>query len=150
MSKILARVMPFCICISHFTACIGEETGGWDYLDWLYCRFWLGQPLGNYMPISTLSALAVMCFLFCDIFSPIGTTRHSMSLIGEDCCQSKLVNVVSCVPLGSVLGPQSFFLYTAKVFSVYKYELYLYANSSTLVAIALSESICCSVHAALS
>ena len=35
-----------------------------------------------------------------------------------DCCRSKLVNVVSEVIQGSVLGPQLFLLYTAELFSI--------------------------------
>ena len=51
-----------------------------------------------------------------------------------DGCHSKLVNVVSGVPQGSVLGPL-FLLYTAELFSVVENKLYGYANDSTLVAV---------------
>ena len=49
--------------------------------------------------------------------------------------RSKLVNVVSGVPQGSVLGPQLFLLYTAKLFSIVEKKLYGYADDSTLVAV---------------
>ena len=48
---------------------------------------------------------------------------------------NKLVNVVSEVPQGSVLGPQWFLLYTAELFSRLVNKLYGYANDLTLVAV---------------
>ena len=53
-------------------------------------------------------------------------------------CRSKLINVVSGVPQGSVLGPQSFLLYTAELFSIVENKLYSYADDSTLVAVVPS------------
>ena len=41
-----------------------------------------------------------------------------------DGCRSKLVNVVSGVPQGSVLGSQLFLLYTAELFSIVENKLY--------------------------
>ena len=55
-----------------------------------------------------------------------------------DGCRSKLVNVVSGVLQGSVLGPQLFLLYTAELFSVVENKLYGYADDSTLVAVVPS------------
>ena len=55
-----------------------------------------------------------------------------------DGCRSKLVNVMSGVPQGSVLGPPLFLLYTAELFSIVENKLYGYADDSTLVAVAPS------------
>ena len=66
-----------------------------------------------------------------------------------DGCRSKLVNVVSGVPQGSVLGPQLFLLYTTELFSTVENKLYGYADDFTPVAVvpspgervAVSESV---------
>ena len=50
-----------------------------------------------------------------------------------DGCRSKLLNVVSGVPQGSVLGPWLFLLYTAELFSIVENKLCGYADDSTLV-----------------
>ena len=55
-----------------------------------------------------------------------------------DGCRSKLVNVVSGVPPGSVLGTQLLLLYTAEFFSIVENKLYDYAEDSTLVAVVPS------------
>ena len=55
-----------------------------------------------------------------------------------DGCRSKLVNVVSGAPQGSVLGPQLILLYTAGLFSIVEIKLYGYADVSTLVAVVSS------------
>ena len=55
-----------------------------------------------------------------------------------DGCRSKLVNVVSVVPKGSILGSQLFLLYTAEIFSIVENKLYGYADDSTLVAVVPS------------
>ena len=55
-----------------------------------------------------------------------------------DGCRSKLFNVVSGVPQGSVLGPQLFLLYTAELFSIVENKLYGYADDFTLVAVETS------------
>ena len=52
-----------------------------------------------------------------------------------DGCQSKLVNVVSGVQHGSVLGPLLFILYTSELFSILEIKLMSYADDSTLIAV---------------
>ena len=55
-----------------------------------------------------------------------------------DGSRSKLFNVVSGVPQGSVLGSQLFLLYTAELFYIVENTLYGYAHDSTLVDVVPS------------
>ena len=44
-------------------------------------------------------------------------SNRSQFVVVED-CRSKLVNIVTGVPLGSILGPQLFLMYTEQNFSI--------------------------------
>ena len=57
-----------------------------------------------------------------------------------DGCRSKLVNVVSGVLQGSVLGPLLFLLYTLELFSILENKLIGYADDSTLMAVVPSQA----------
>ena len=50
----------------------------------------------------------------------------------------KLVNVVSGVPQGSILGSLLFLLYTSKLFSILQNKLISYADESTSMAVVSS------------
>ena len=56
-------------------------------------------------------------------------------------CRSKLVNVVSGVTQGSVLGPLLFLLYTSELFSILENKLIGYADDSTLMAVVSSPGV---------
>ena len=56
-------------------------------------------------------------------------------------CQSKLVNVVSGVPQGSVLGPLLYLLYTSELFSILENMLIGYTDDYTLMAAVPSPGI---------
>ena len=58
-----------------------------------------------------------------------------------DGCRSKLVNVASGVPQGSVLGPLLFLLYTSELFSILKNKLIGYADDPTLIAFVPSPGV---------
>ena len=58
-----------------------------------------------------------------------------------DGCRSKLVNVISEVPLGSVLSPLLFLLYTSELFSILENKLIGYADDSSLMAVLPSPSV---------
>ena len=61
-----------------------------------------------------------------------------------DGCNSKLVNVVSGVPQGSVLGPLLFLLYTSELFSILDNKLIGYADGSTDSCCAFPRDWSCS------
>ena len=67
-----------------------------------------------------------------------------------DGCRSKLVNVVSGVPQGSVLGTLLFLLYTSALFSILENKLIGYANDSTLIAVVPSPGLKVAVAESLS
>ena len=55
-----------------------------------------------------------------------------------DRCRSKLVNVVSEVPQGSIFGLLLFLLYSSELFSILENKLIGYADDSTLMAVVPS------------
>ena len=58
-----------------------------------------------------------------------------------DGCRSKLVDVVSGVPHGSVLGPLLFLLCTSEVFSILENKLIGYDDDSSLMAVVSSPGV---------
>ena len=58
-----------------------------------------------------------------------------------DSCRSKLVNVASGMPQGSVLGPLMFLLNTSELFSILENKLIGYADDSTLMAVVPSPGV---------
>ena len=58
-----------------------------------------------------------------------------------DGCRSKLVNIVSGVPQGRVLGPLLFLLYTSELFSILENKLIGYADDPTLISVVPSPGV---------
>ena len=58
-----------------------------------------------------------------------------------DGCRSKLVNILSGVPQGSVLGPLLFLLNTPELFLILENKLIGYADDFTLIAAAASPGV---------
>ena len=82
-----------------------------------------------------LSSVGIGGFVF-SVLMQFLSTRSQFVLV--DGCHSKLVNVVSGVPQGSVLGPLLFLLYTSELFSILENKLIGYADDSTLMAVVPS------------
>ena len=79
--------------------------------------------------------LEVVCCQYWQYLS--NQSQHVM----VDGCQSKLVDVVSRVLQGSVLGLLLFLLYTLKLFFILKKKLSGYADDTTLMAVVPSQGI---------
>ena len=73
-------------------------------------------------------------------------SQHVMA----DGCTSKLTNVVSGVPQGSVFCPLLFILYTSEIFSILENKLIGYADDSTLIAVMQSPGVRVTVAESLS
>ena len=73
------------------------------------------------------------------IFTQFLSDRSQHVMVGG--CRSKLVNVVSGVPQGSVLGPLLFLVYTSELFSILENKLIGYADDSTLIAVVPSPGV---------
>ena len=65
---------------------------------------------------------------------PIQFLSNRSQHVMVDGCRSKLVDVVSGVAQGSVLGPLLFLLYTSELFSILEKKLIGFVDDSTLMA----------------
>ena len=73
------------------------------------------------------------------ILTPFRSNRLQHIMV--DGCRSKLVNTVSLVLQGSVLGQLLFLLYTTELFFIFKNKLIGYADDSTLMAVVPSTGV---------
>ena len=114
------------LCVSHTLQSALERAGGSDRADRLQCS------------LCHLGILYKLCSVgiggsVLSILTQFLSNRSEQAML--DGCRSKLVNVVSGVPQGSVLGPLLFLLYTSELFSILKNKLIGYADDSTLMAV---------------
>ena len=58
-----------------------------------------------------------------------------------DGCQTKLVDILSGVPEGSVLGPLLFLLYSSELFPILVNKLIGYTDDSSLMAVVPSPGV---------
>ena len=79
-----------------------------------------------------------ICSVLC-ILTQFLSDRSQQVMV--DGCRSKLVNVVSEVPQGSVLSPLLLLLYTSELFSILENMMIGYAEDSTLIAVVPSPGI---------
>ena len=85
-------------------------------------------------PVNRAICIFVNKMYYCIIILTQFLSNRSQQVM-LDGCRSKLINVVSGVPQGSVLGPLLFFLYTSEHFSNLENKLISYADDSTLMAV---------------
>ena len=99
------------------------------------CKLISVQPLIG----STISAFSISSILCMGIGGSVLSiltqflSNQSQNVM-VDGCRSKLVNIVSCVLQGSVLGPLLFLLYTSERFSILENKLIGYADDYSLIA----------------
>ena len=85
-----------------------------------------------------LCSAGIRCFVLYILTKFLSDRSQNLMVDG---CRSKLVNVVSGVPQGHVLGPLLFLLYTSELLSVLENKLIGYADDSTLIAVVPSQGL---------
>ena len=138
--KIWVPVMHFWVCPIHCRVHwrVGKRLGS--------CRFILVQPLIGLTirPFSIGSALwvlDVLCCLYNYIYTLTQFLLNRSQHVMVDGCRSKLVDVVSGVPQGSVLRPLLLILCTSQFFSILENKLVGYADDTTLMAVVPSPGV---------
>ena len=128
------------LCVSH-TLQSTLESGQEARI--LQIDFRAAQPLISVQPFNHLGILCKPCSVgiggsVLSILTQFLSNRSQHVMV--DGCRRKLVNVVSGVPLGSVLGPL-LFSYTLRSFTILENKLSGYADDSTLMAVVPSTGV---------
>ena len=127
IGKVWVPVMHFCACPIRCKAhwSVGRRQA--------LCRFDFRSAFDRVFHKRILYKLCCMG-IACSVLSISALFPSNRSLhVMVDACHSKLVDVVSGVPLGSILGPLLFLLYVSLLFSILENKLICYADDSTLV-----------------
>ena len=96
--------------VPYAAECIGEWAGGLDCADLFQCSF---DRVNNQGILNKLCSVGIGDSVLSMLTQCQSNQSHHVMVDG---CRSKLVNVVSEVPPGSVLVPSLFFLYTSQLF----------------------------------
>ena len=133
IGKVWVSVMHFCVCRIHCKVHwrVGRRIGSYRLISGLslICRF-------NHQGILyTLCSVGIGVSVFSIL--PQFLSNRSQHVMADG-CTSKLANVVSGLPQGSVLDPLLFLLYTSEHFSILENKLIGCANDSTLIAVVPS------------
>ena len=124
-------VMCF-VCVTYTAECIGEWAEGQDCADRPSAVF---DRVNHQEILYRLSTVGIRGSML-SILTQFLSNRSQFVLV--DGCHNKLVNVVSGVPQGSVLGSLLFLLYTSELFSIQENKLIGYADDSTLMVVVPS------------
>ena len=125
------------LCISHILQCALESEQE--------ARIVQSDCSEAFDRVSHQGILYRLCMLcgywrFCVVYTD-SFCQTFLQHVMLDCCRSKLVDIVSGVPQGSVLGPLLFLLHTSEHFSILENRLIGYADDSTLIAIVPSSGV---------
>ena len=130
IGKVWVPVMPFYACPMrckvHWR--VGRRLGS--------CRLISVKPLiGSTIRAFSIGSALLVLEVLCCLYNILA--QHIM----VDGCRSKLVNVVSGAPKGSVLGQLLSLLYTSVLFSILENKVIGDADDSTLIALVHPQAL---------
>ena len=142
--KVWVPVMHFCVCPIHCKVHwrVGRRLGLIDLIDFSATFDWVNYQGILYRLCSVGIRGSVLSLL-----TQFLSNRSQRIMVGG--CRSKLVDVLSGVPMGSVLGLLLFLLYTSELFSILENKLTGYADDSTLMAVVPSPGVRVTVRESL-
>ena len=125
------------LCVSHTLQSALESGQEARIVQMTSALLLIGSTIREFSISLALWVLGALCCLH--VLTQFLFNRSQYVLV--DGCRSKVVNVVSGVPQGSVLGPLLFLLCTSELFSILENKLIGYADDSTLIAVVPSPGV---------